>query len=308
MNMTVSVVIGAYNSAAWIRQTLDSVLGQTYSAAEVLVIDDGSTDETAAIVQSYGMKVKYLAEAHRGRPHRNRGILESSGELVALVDADDYWQPQKLERQLRELRAQKAVWVICEPNWLVDATSAFTAQAGSRIREGDVLEALFLDNFIAASTPVVARHVFDDVGYFDESAEVAPVEDWDLWLRIAARYPLACVPERLATIRLHTDSFLAGTPLTRRVASLEHVISAAVAREPSRLGRLRRRALFNVYHAAGVRLFRQEQPSAARSFFLEAWRQRPGRAETLVYLVLTSLGFGASSSPVRLKRWIGGRR
>jgi glycosyltransferase involved in cell wall biosynthesis len=93
----VSVVIGAYNAGAWIGQTLDSVLAQTYPVLEVLVIDDGSSDDTAQVVKSYGGVVRYLRENHRGRPHRNRGILAASGDFVSFVDADDYWQAKKIE-------------------------------------------------------------------------------------------------------------------------------------------------------------------------------------------------------------------
>jgi len=306
--LSVSVVIGAYNAAAWIGQTLESVLAQTYPVLEVIVVDDGSSDETAAIVQSYGAKIQYLAEEHRGRPHRNRGILESRGEVVAFVDADDFWHPWKIEQQVQVLRARGVAWGICDSQWLDAATGRTTAPEGVPVREGDILEPLFLNNFIVASTPIVARHVLNDIGCFDETPDVAPVEDWDLWLRIAARYPVACVHEKLVTLRLHDDSFLAATPLARRVLSLEHVVARAVAREPARLSRLRKEALFNVYHAAGVRVFRQQRPEEARPYFLKAWRQRPARPQTIAYLVMTFLGARTAASIINLKKWPGRRR
>jgi hypothetical protein len=120
-------VIGSYNAEAWIRQTLDSVLAQTYGVSEILVIDDGSSDATPAIVRSYGGVVSLLLEPHRGRPHRNRGILDSSGEFIAFVDADDLWQPNKLEKQLVMLLAQNVNWVVCDSQWL----DAETGRLGS---------------------------------------------------------------------------------------------------------------------------------------------------------------------------------
>ncbi|MFH1184359.1 MAG: glycosyltransferase [Chloroflexota bacterium] len=299
---TVSVVIGAYNAAAWIGQTLESVLVQTCPVLEVLVVDDGSTDDTPAIVKSYGAKVQYLAEEHRGRPHRNRGILASRGELVAFVDADDYWHPTKIEKQLSRLRSQGAEWVICDSEWLDVAGGRHTARVGAPVREGDILEHLFLNNFIVASTPMVARRVLDEIGHFDETPEAAPVEDWDLWLRIAARYPVATVQEKLATLRLHDDSFLAATPLARRLLSLEHVVAGAVAREPARLSGLRRRALFNVYYAAGITAFRQQRIEEARSYFLRAWRDRPTHIETAAYVMLTFTAARTSTALVSFKR------
>jgi glycosyltransferase involved in cell wall biosynthesis len=299
---SVSVVIGAYNAAAWIAQTLDSVLAQTYPVLEVIVIDDGSTDSTASIVQSYGAKVQYLVENHRGRPHRNRGILASRGEIVAFVDADDYWHPRKIEEQERLLQRGGFAWVICDSQWLDSATGRLTAPVGVPVQEGDILEALFLNNFIVASTPVVARHVFDDVGYFDETLDVAPVEDWEMWLRIAERYPVGCVHEQLVTLRLHDDSFLAATPLARRVLSLEQVVRRAAARQPGRLGQLKREALFNVYHAAGVKEFRGKRLEEARPFFWKAWKQQPTRLETMSYLVMTFLEGHISKAFIGLRR------
>lgn len=299
---SVSVVVGAYNAAAWIRQTLESVLAQTYPVTEITVVDDGSTDDTPAIVQSFGDRVRYLAEAHRGRPHRNRGILAGTGDLVAFVDADDYWHPMKIAQQIDKLRSEEAAWVICDSQWLDSGTGRIRLPLGAPVREGDILEALLLHNFIVASAPLVKRRILDEVGLFDETAEVATAEDWDLWLRIAARFPVACASERLVTLRLHDDSFLAATPLDHRVMSIENVIERAVKRDPARLERLRREALFNAYHAAGVTSFRANKRPTARTYFRKALRQRPGRPEDMVYLLLTYLGGTASRLITDLKK------
>jgi glycosyltransferase involved in cell wall biosynthesis len=299
---SISVVIGSYNAEAWIQQALDSVLGQTCGVSEILVIDDGSSDATPTIVRSYGGVVRLLTEPHRGRPHRNRGILSSSGEFIAFIDADDWWRPTKIEKQLGLLMAQNADWVVCDSQWLDDETGLLSFPVGEPVRGGDILESLFLNNSIVASTPLVRRRALDDVGYFDESPEVAPVEDWDLWLRLAARYPVACVNEVLTTLRLHGDSFLAATPLERRVRSQEIVLSRAASREPERLGRLIGRALSNVNHAAGVGLFRQQRIVAARRYFLNAWRHQPARFESLAYVLLSLLGMRASMGALRLLR------
>jgi glycosyltransferase involved in cell wall biosynthesis len=302
---TVSVVIGAYNAGAWIGQALDSVLAQTYPVLEVLVIDDGSTDDTAEVVRSFGERVQYVAEQHRGRPHRNRGILASRGDIVAFVDADDFWSPVKLERQVELLRSRRVQWAVSDSVWLDDATGTLTPPAGMDIREGDILKALFLENFIVASSLIVRRAVLDEVGLFDETPEVAPAEDWDLWLRIAARYPVAAARVPLVTLRLHPDSFLAATPMAQRVRGLEHVVARARARESARLGRLERLALGNIYHAAAVKLFRQHRPHEARGYVLKALRQRPTRFETIAYLAMTYLPSKFSSKIVAAKRRLG---
>ena len=149
------------------------------------------------------------------------------------------------------------------------------------VQDGDILEALILNNFIVASTAVVAKSVFEEVGYFNEAPDVAAVEDWDLWLRIARRFPVGCVRKRLCVLRLHGDSFLAALPTAARVAHMEGVIERAVGRDPSRLGPLRNRALANVSYAAGVQCFRRLRFGEARQYFVagaEAWRGASGCA------------------------------
>jgi glycosyltransferase involved in cell wall biosynthesis len=294
--------MGSYNAEPWIGSALESILAQTRPVNEVIVVDDGSTDQTAEIAKSYGSPVHVVQEEHRGRPHRNRGIEESSGALIAFIDADDTWFPTKVERQLAELRAQAAEWVVCEAEWLDSDSEPRVTPVGPALMEGDILRSLFLHNFIVASTPLVSRRVLEDVGGFDESADVAPVEDWDLWLRIAARYPVACVRERLATLRLHSDSFLASTPLERRIRSLENVISRAAAREPARLGPSRAVALHNAYFSAGVGAFRMGRSAEARGYFLRAWREEKTDIAALAYLGLTWMPPKSASTLVEWKR------
>lgn len=299
---SVSVVIGSYNAEAWIRETLDSVLVQTYPILQVLVVDDGSSDKTPEIVRSYSGKVKYMREVHRGRPYRNRGIREAEGDFIAFVDADDLWQPEKIERQMALLEARRLAWAICQVRWLDFETTRLDDARAPRIPEGDILEPLFLTNFIGSGTPVVARQVFDAVGYFNETPEVQVVEDWDLWLRIAARFPVGCVQEPLAMIRLHSASFLASTPVTDRVRSLETVVQQAADREPLRLAPTKTRALANIYHAAGVQLIRVNLMREARQYFLRELKCRPVDMEAAIYLLLTLVGPTLANPILCLKR------
>lgn len=301
---TVSVVIGSYNAEPWIHKTLDSILTQTRPVLEVLIVDDGSTDSTPEIVKSYGSKVKYIQEKHRGRPHRNRGIAGSQGDFIAFIDADDYWHPQKLELQMELLLFRRLAWAICQAQWSDFDTSQPLDSRNPPIQDGDVLEGLFLNNFIASATPVVAKSVFDKVGYFDESPEVRVVEDWDLWLRIAARFPLGCVRETLATVRLHRGSFLAMTPLADRVRSLEAVVARAVDREPARLKRLRSRALANIYYSAGVQAIRATRFREARAYFVRELKFRPSHWEGAGYVVLTLLESTVARPILQFKRYL----
>jgi hypothetical protein len=128
------------------------------------------------------------------------------------------------------------------------------------------------------------------------------VEDWDLWLRIAARYPVGCVRQKLATLRLHPDSFLAALPNSQRVGNLEGVVARAAAREPGRLGRLKGRALSNIYYSTGLRLFREHRPREARPYFLQALRHNPASLDSIGYVILTLLGANAAGWMIGVKR------
>jgi glycosyltransferase involved in cell wall biosynthesis len=128
----VSVVIPAFNAARYLGEALDSVFGQTLTDLELVVVDDGSTDETPQVVQGYGSRVRYVRQPNAGvASARNRGVAESSGRYVAFLDADDVWLPGKLERQLEALAARPSARV-CHSDF--DLMGAGTAPAGLRWR------------------------------------------------------------------------------------------------------------------------------------------------------------------------------
>jgi glycosyltransferase involved in cell wall biosynthesis len=252
---------------------------------------------------SYGGNVKCLRESHRGRPRRNRGIRAAQAEYVAFVDADDVWRPRKIEVQTALIRSSMRAWAICDALWLDSETGQAVSFNNQPTQEGDILDRLFLGNFIVASTPLVAKQVLDQVGYFDESPNSLAGEDWDLWLRIAARYPVACVPEKLVTVRLHADSFLASMPMEQKLRNLEDVIDRAADRE-GRLRPLRNRALANIYYAAGVQAIRQQRMREARRHFGRALRRHPLHVEAMGNVLLTLLGASSVKAVARLKRQI----
>jgi hypothetical protein len=131
------------------------------------------------------------------------------------------------------------------------------------------------------------------------------VEDWELWLRIAARFPVGCVRQKLCTLRLHGDSFLAALPTTERLAHLHTVVEEAVKREPVRLGPLRHRALANIHYAAGVHAYRQERLQESRQQFLEVVRNQPWLCGAWGYLAAGLLGprFGSYIAGTKRRLW-----
>ena len=213
---TVSVVIPTYNAARYVGAAVDSVLGQTFRDVEVVVVDDGSTDDTAAVLSRYGQPVRYLRQENSGvSAARNRGIQESIGRYVAFLDADDTWFPEKLDRQIAALesssqyRACYSAHVIC--------TEALAPLAVQRsVRHGSALEDLLLrGNVVGTPSSVLCdRSLFSIVERFDP--RLSQCADWDMWVRLATATEFLYLDEPLVTYRQHGSNMSADPALLER--------------------------------------------------------------------------------------------
>jgi glycosyltransferase involved in cell wall biosynthesis len=212
---TVSVVIPAYNAARFIEAAVDSVLAQSFQDIEVLVVDDGSTDETEALVSRYGSKIRYLRQNNGGvAAARNRGIEESDGRYVAFLDSDDAWLPKKLEHQItaleraRECRACYSAIAVCTES-LIPLTIQRSWRRGSALQD-----LLLLGNVIGSPSSVLCdRRLFSAIGSFDPN--LSQCADWDMWVRMATVTEFVYLDEPLVTYRQH------GSNMSRDPALLE---------------------------------------------------------------------------------------
>jgi glycosyltransferase involved in cell wall biosynthesis len=193
-----------YNTARFIREAIQSVLSQTYSDLALYVVDDGSTDETAEIVASFDdSRVHYVRRDHGGpSAARNVGIAASTAPLIAFIDADDRWRPQKLAAQVELLEREPDVGLVHGFQQTIDAHGAVIGELAVGLR-GDVFADLLRGNVLtgSASIVVVRRSVFVALGMFREDLFVA--EDWEMWLRIASAYTFDHVPDVLVEVRVH---------------------------------------------------------------------------------------------------------
>ncbi len=197
----VSVVIPAHNSMAYLPETLESVLAQTFTDFEVLIIDDGSSDHIVTWAsQIVDARVKLISQANKGLAGaRNTGIGEAQGEYIAFLDADDLWEPTILEKQVPCLDDNPAIGLVHSWMLLVDEEGRSTGRVMTSEAEGNVWEKVIEKNVIACPSVVVRRHCFETVGVFDPKSK--PLEDWDMWIRIAEHYPFALVRETLSYYR-----------------------------------------------------------------------------------------------------------
>ena len=196
----VSVLVAAYDAAPFIEATLESALGQTFDDLEVLVIDDGSRDGTADVVRRVAAsdpRLRLLVQENRGlSATRNRGIAEARGSLIAFLDHDDLWHPEKLARQVAVLDAQPRTAVVSCHSALIDTEHRCLGWRFGGNANGDVYaEMLVWDLVSGGSVTLVRRAALDAVGPFDETLRIR--EDWDMWIRLARHYEFATVPRVL---------------------------------------------------------------------------------------------------------------
>ncbi|WP_255359536.1 glycosyltransferase family 2 protein [Gemmata sp. SH-PL17] len=200
---TVSIVMAAKNYARFLPEAVDSALAQTFTDWELLVIDDGSSDCTPDVVRPYlaDRRVRYFRSDKLGQPRaKNLGIALSRGRFVAFLDADDAWEPTKLEKQLAVFAAKPEVGVVFSRRSLMDEEGrALPASAPNVFPRGFVLPHMFTQNFVCFSSVVVKREVFAHVGRFDPQWDLSI--DYDLWLRVGTFHQFDFVDEELVRYR-----------------------------------------------------------------------------------------------------------
>ncbi len=199
----VSVIIPAYNAMAYLPGTLFSLLQQTFGDFEAIVVNDGSTDITEDWVNNIkDSRVKLVSQSNQGASAaRNRGIAEAQGEYIAFLDADDLWLPTKLAQQVRILDENPEVGLVYTWVAYIDENSQPTGRVRKNYAEGNIWQDLVQKNLIeCGSVPMLRRTCLDTCGVFDLNLG-SFVEDWDLWLRIAAKYPFKVIQEPLVYYR-----------------------------------------------------------------------------------------------------------
>jgi glycosyltransferase involved in cell wall biosynthesis len=224
----VSVIIPTYNRAAMVKEAIASVLAQSYADWEMIVVDDGSTDETEAALADVLPQLTYVRQEHLGvSAARNRGAAMARGEYLAFLDSDDLWLANKLKRQMR--------FMTSHPEALICYTDEIWIRRGVRVNpmkkhrkySGMIFPHCLPLCIISPSSALFDRRLFEDAGRFDETLAVC--EDYDLWLRIAARHPVYLVDEPLIVKRGGHDDQLSRSRTGQdryRIAALEKLLQS----------------------------------------------------------------------------------
>ena len=223
-DLVASVVVPTYNYGRFIREAVDSALAQTVQPVEVIVVDDGSTDDTPQQMAAYthDPRVRYLRQENRGlSAARNAGIRAARSEFVAFLDADDRWKPEKLERQLACFTSDNIGLVYCGRTTFNESGIISNIPA-SREDCNRMLERLTVSTVFSPSSAVVHKHCFEECGGFDES--LRKVEDREMWIRIAQHYRFSCAEGCLVEFRVH------GKALSLQIEGMEEAFRLTLER------------------------------------------------------------------------------
>lgn len=266
------------------------------------MVDDGSTDNTPEVVAGFGKRVRYVRQSNQGpNAARNTGIQAARGDFIALLDADDEWLPHKLERQMAIMDTRPAVGLVYANVFLVEGRSgAIIGIYPLRLfHEGQVLRDLFLDQFVPSPTPLIRRKVFEGVGHFDP--KTIGSDDWEMWLRIAAQFEFAYIPEPLANYSVHASWGSRTTYLTYERDMLAF-FEKAVRDHPAELGPLYHLRLSTFTEQLGWYLVRNGERATGLERLRRAILYRPSRFKPYLLLALTLIGPSMTAERCRLGR------
>jgi glycosyltransferase involved in cell wall biosynthesis len=287
----VSVVIPTFNSARLVREAIDSVLGQTYRDFEIIVVDDGSDDDTSSVVAQFGSNVNYFKQTNQGAgAARNQGIAMSRGKHIAFLDADDLWAPEKLAEQIPVIEQDSSVGLVYS-DWAI--TSPGGGTKASQLKDlkpqsGNVFDGLVQCGFILTSGAVVRRTCLDDVGDFDNTLSIA--QDYDLWLRISYRWKIELVNKVLVTKKDRDGNLSSNLIRTanERIALFHKALINFSDMTPSTRQLVKDQLAYN-YWDVGYHHFDQLSLREARKSFASCLSYRPSNARAFGYFAATFL-------------------
>ena len=298
----ISVILPVYNGEKTIQRTVESVLHQTYSEFELIVINDGSQDNTLNILSNIAdPRIKIVSYANAGvSASRNRGIALATGEFISFIDADDLWTAEKLAAQLNALQTHPTAAVAYSWTDWIDENDRPLRPGGRSTVSGNVYEHLLLRDFIeSGSNILVRRSALDTVGLFDETLSFA--EDWDLWLRLAAQYEFVGVPAPQILYRVSAHS--ASCNVWQMEAGSLQVINRAFSQAPQALQSLKSQVLASRYQYFTIKaiegnLERRLGMAAAR-YFWTAIRHQPAwvKRSKLMLVIWAKIAIAIIFSP-----------
>jgi glycosyltransferase involved in cell wall biosynthesis len=300
----VSVIVPVYNRGHLVTATVASILGQTYQNIEIILINDGSTDNSLEVIRALQLEnpdvIRIINQENRGQTiARNQGIREADGKYIAFLDSDDLWLPDKLEHQIP---------LFDDGVGLVYGGVAFINERGETTGfdpcdtsvQGHIYPQLLVKNRMTGGSVVVLSEALAKVGFFDPEFKAA--ENWDLWLRICKEYQARLVNKPVVQYRLHQNN------MSKDVILMQDAKRQIMAKHCDRhssdklIARYSRLAEADLFYKVGVDCFSQEQFGKAIRNFLQVMIISPFYEDTLVRLLRSLLGSKGNNMLRKLKK------
>lgn len=289
----VSVIIPTFNCSRYICGAIQSVLNQTYNDYEIIVMDDGSTDDTRKVLEQFKNKMTYFYQKNKGvSSARNEAIKLSQGDLIAFLDCDDRWLPSKLATQVKYMIDNPDVAMIHSNVAFVTDNYVMRERLDHIVKRHkgfDIFEELYLGNFINTSTVLLRRNCLETVGLFDEELPLA--QDYDLWLRIAAKFNVGYQDIVTAHYRFHDANISKNT--TAQTTEVLHILRKIEEIHPEMVKKIDRRKRenrhFRLNYSLAYAYFSRYKLAMARHYFLNAWKYKKNYLSLYGYLLSTFL-------------------
>ncbi len=295
----VSVIIPTYNRACSIRRSVQSVLNQTFNDFEVIIIDDGSTDDTKKVLKNfYDKRIRYFGfKYNRGAAiARNIGIKFANGYFISFQDSDDEWLPRKLEKQINIFKeVPPNVGVVYSGFWKVKGGKKIYIPRSSVVeREGDIHNELLKENFITLQAVVIRKECFCRAGLFDESLK--RFSDWELLIRISKYYKFKYIKEPLVKV-FYTPSSIS-SDIEAYIKANEIIINRYYPEMKSY-----KKALAKRYYMMGHYLYKKGKVKKGRKYFLVSIKTYPLHVKSYILFFITICGVSFYKKLSRIKKY-----
>jgi len=253
--MLVSVITPTYNRESFLPEAIDSVLNQTYKNFELLIVDDGSTDKTNEVLQAYASadhRVKYFYQENQGQSiARNLAIANAKGDVICFLDSDNYWPLDKLQKQVDVMKRSPEADVVYGDAITIDELGNEISRSNMTRHSGNICPELIKDNFVSMNTTMVRMNCFEVMGGMSGKRKVA--DDYDLWLRLSAKFHFKYVPEYWAYYRVMKDQISSNKQL--RFDTNEAIIFDFLNEFPDALSRKQKNAGLAAFYCRKSRHF-----------------------------------------------------
>ena len=295
----VSVIIPTYNRAHLIDKAINSVLSQTYQDYEIIIVDDASTDNTKEVVKDFtDSRISYIFHTNNLdiSAARNSGIKASQGKYIALLDSDDEWLPEKLDKQINKFEKESLkIGVIYTGSYYIDEKGNQIRKVHVPIKEGYIYEDLLrAGGYLCLSSTLIKRECFKKVGLFDEN--LPPCEDLDMWIRIAKYYKFSYIKDLLVATRIHNNQ------ITNDSEALIEGIKKIQVKYNKELGKRPYSNSIRYFHL-GNKLCHLRKRKEGQKYFIKAISIYPFCIKYYVYLLCSIFGTRVYMYISRIRRY-----